>query len=137
MANREWTDFRPRGLGHASPDTHIPEGGAAVEFLDVIDDTDLDSGWYKYNLAIDFTLPAGKHMDLIVTLNESTGKTYRLESHVTSPLVNDFLISFLAPLFAPSDAINFGFTVQMPDQSGSSEAVIEAYQVTYEKWIDV
>ena len=137
MADLDFNVFRPRGLGQASPSTHIPEADPALDFLDVIDDTGLVSGWYKFQLAIDFEVPTGKHLDIVVTVNGTSGKTYRLVSHVTAPLVNDFLITFIVPLGAPSNAINCAFSAEFPDQSGASEAIIDAYQFTYEKWVDL
>ena len=137
MANLEFTTYRPRGFGQASPATNIPEGGGAVAFNDIIDDTALVSGFYKFTAVIDFSMPADKYIDVQITLNGIPGKVYRLVAHVGTPLVTDFTILFFLPLVAPTNDINMGMEVTFPDQQGANTCVVEAYQFSYEKWIDL
>ena len=138
MANIEFTDYRPRGLGQASPLTSVNEGGPLVAFTNIVDEIGpFPTGIYKFTTVIDFTLPDTKHVDVVIEVNGTSGKTYRLESTVSSPLVNDFTLVFFIPIATPGSGINMGMTVFFPDQAGANTCVVDSYQFAYEKWTDL
>ena len=134
MANVEFTDYRPRGLVYLEPSTALVEGDPALSFPSLFNETGLASGWYKITFQIEWEQPAGKYVEMVFTENAHVSRTHRLESQFNTPLVNDFYIEEFVEV--TDGTLDVSFTFEFPDQSGATNATIDEYHVTYEKWVD-
>jgi len=134
MANRFWKDFRPRGLASITEDVAITEGAAPTVWTDFLDDSGLAAGYYRIQVAIEFTLPTDKYMEFTFTLNGGVPKVYRWVSHVSDPYVNLFQTEVYLPILTGN--FNWDMSIEFPDQAGAASGALTGAQVAYEKWGD-